>query len=130
MSRGAYLITQERKSHQKRWTRKHDKEEHWNGDLARAAAVYALPLDDRDQSVFGKPLCAYLWPWDWENDYRPDISSTLTGRVKELVKAGALIAAEIDRLLDAGGRKRKLATRPTSFHTRVTKKGYPMKLPK
>ena len=56
------------------------------GELARAGAFYALPLFYR-KDVRG------LWPWDWEH-YKP----TPETRVKELAKAGALIAAEIDRI--------------------------------
>lgn len=74
------------------WTPEHD-DEH-NGDLAKAAACYAAP-----QSVFwpreGEGLSAshpaLIWPWerDW---WKP------ADRRRELVKAGALIVAEIERL--------------------------------
>lgn len=62
-----------------------------SGELAAAAAAYALPAAQRapylDDS--GRPAC---WPWfgGWE--------PTPEDRVRELVKAGALIVAEIDRL--------------------------------
>ena len=67
------------------WTDEHD--DQWQDDeLARAAASYALPngcLDDR----------AYFWPWD-----EAEFKLSDHDRVRGLEKAGALIAAEIDRL--------------------------------
>jgi hypothetical protein len=54
--------------------------------LAMAAACYATPPTHRDQPM---PM---LWPWSGM-DWRPSAD-----RVRELAKAGALIAAEIDRL--------------------------------
>lgn len=60
------------------WTPAHD-DGHVAGDLAQAAAAYALNDED-------------LWPWEADGSWNP-------GDVKRrLVKAGALIAAEIDRL--------------------------------
>jgi len=57
--------------------------------MARAAASYATPAADR-RMEYGVPE---LWPWT------PDFwKPTPDDRVRELVKAGALIAAEIDRL--------------------------------
>ncbi len=58
-----------------------------SGQLARAAAVYALP----DRLRYG-----LSWPWP-PQFFKP----TPGDRVRELVKAGALMAAEIDRLLAA-----------------------------
>jgi hypothetical protein len=63
-----------------------------DGDLALAAVCYATnavgELDD------GNPLFEAWWPWD--NSYwKP----TPGDEIRQLVKAGALIAAEIDRLL-------------------------------
>ena len=64
-------------------------------EMALAAACYALP-DRAKQSFFmsSLPAVSYLWPWDrkW---WKP----TPDNRIRELEKAGALIAAEIDRLL-------------------------------
>lgn len=61
------------------WTPYHD-DEHGNGELARAAACYAL----------GKILNGY-WPWSprW---WKPK------DRRRDLIRAGALIVAEIERL--------------------------------
>ena len=62
--------------------------QHRRGQLAMAAAVYATPPGLRDQSIR-----RLLWPGnDWP--FKPS-----EDRVRELAKAGALIAAEIDRLL-------------------------------
>jgi len=69
------------------WTPEHD-DGHRSGDLARAAGVYAMPYNGSWK--------VYHWPWGPESfKYKPP---TTEGRIRELVKAGALIAAEIDRL--------------------------------
>lgn len=70
------------------WTPEHD-DGHADGEMAEAAACYALPPDLRQES----PKGPQFWPWDaqW---WKPSPND----RIRELVKAGALIAAEIDRL--------------------------------
>lgn len=60
-------------------------------ELARAAAVYAAPPGHNRESAIG------LWPWDAEF-YKPEADPTTEGRIRTLVKAGALIAAAIDSL--------------------------------
>jgi hypothetical protein len=72
------------------WTAEHD-DAHVDGDLAIAAACYAMPPGRRWRRDPGPPA---LWPWSpgW---WKP----TPSDRIRELAKAGALIAAEIDRLL-------------------------------
>lgn len=62
-------------------------------ELTLAAAWYALPEDYR--RFFDGNDCNF-WPFDWEW-WKPG-ANTREGRIQELVKAGALIAAEIDRL--------------------------------
>lgn len=57
-------------------------------ELALAAACYALPVDMRNGNM------PTFWPWD-EKYWKPSVGD----RVRDLEKAGALIAAEIDRLL-------------------------------
>ena len=42
----------------------------------------------------------HKWPWD-EKFFKPDTTYTYDGRIRELTKAGALICAEIDRLIRA-----------------------------
>jgi hypothetical protein len=70
------------------WTPEHD-DEHADGSLARAAARYAEQAgNDWSEST----IAPYGWPWD-DKWWKP------TGdAVRDLTKAGALIAAEIDRL--------------------------------
>ncbi len=67
------------------WTAEHD-DHHHLGQLLDAALFYL------DESV-----SAAEWPWDELPSSRGD------DRVADLTKAGALIAAEIDRLLRARG---------------------------
>lgn len=65
---------------------------HAHDEMAQAAAAYAWPSDlsTRDGRRVHRSL---LWPWHGDGSWKPG------DRVGELVKAGALIAAEIDRLL-------------------------------
>ena len=83
------LIAVERAAHISRegWTPEHD-DKHANGDLARAASVYALNAASPIYRTDGDP---WLWPWD-RSWFKP------TNRIRDLVKAGALIVAEIERL--------------------------------
>lgn len=72
-------------------------DKHVKGEMARAAAVYAMPPDYREIEAghFGvhdfTPPRPRFWPWSasW---WKP------TNRRRDLVKAGALIIAEIERL--------------------------------
>jgi len=65
-----------------------------SNQFALAAACYALPERTRNSLwMFDKPLIWHLWPWLMEY-WKP----TPDNRIQELTKAGALIAAEIDRL--------------------------------
>lgn len=66
------------------WTPEHD-DTHAQGELAEAAIAYASEGIER-------PLAVSYWPFEWAS-YRPS-----GNRVRNLVRAGALIAAEIDRL--------------------------------
>ncbi|XZE37043.1 hypothetical protein SH501x_002639 [Pirellulaceae bacterium SH501] len=66
-----------------------------NGELAMAAMVYATPPDRRLFDTFGIPQD---WPWSLDQ-WAPSPND----RIEELSKAGALIAAEIDRILRARG---------------------------
>jgi hypothetical protein len=87
---GVELIAEERKRQmeQEGWNTDHD-DDHYNEELAAAASCYARP-DERGDKGNGVPE---YWPWD-DKWWKP----TPKDRVRELVKAGALIAAEIDRL--------------------------------
>lgn len=70
-----------------------------NSELACAGAAYCVPPDQRE----GEKAVDFLdglWPWEIEwLKYSPD------DRIWELTRAGALIAAEIDRLQRAAARK-------------------------
>lgn len=62
------------------WTLEHDDQLGF-GEMSNAAAYYALSGDQHSS----------IWPWDWKWCKR-------TSRRRDLVKAGALIVAEIERL--------------------------------
>lgn len=98
MKTGVELIAEERQRQieVEGWTAEHD-DNHIYGDLARAAACYAMPHDDRrvDDTFVGIPI---LWPWA-ANWWKPSPEN----RIRELQKAGALIAAEIDRISASAG---------------------------
>lgn len=91
---GVELIAAERQRQidQEGWITEHD-DQYTDNQLARAAACYAMPESLRQQSIVGKPLWCFVWPWKikW-------FKRTPNDRIRELIKAGALIAAEIDRL--------------------------------
>lgn len=101
---GARLIAAERQRQMEGegWNARHD-DTHDQGELSRAAVCYALAPEIRNLNTLDrrfirrKPLVECLWPWAWRW-WKP----TPTDRVRELVKAGALIAAEIDRLERTG----------------------------
>lgn len=96
------------------WTPEHD-DEHGDGELALAAACYALPVHRRTKTVvadevfngraqagdvetypIGQSNVPEPWPWlgKW---WKPG------DRRGDLLKAGALIVAEIERLDRAAG---------------------------
>lgn len=81
---GIELITQERQRQieAKGWTPEHD-DRHKHGELYIAASCY-MCLDDFENAP-------ELWPWR-RAKWKPK------GRIDNLVRAGALVAAEIDRL--------------------------------
>jgi hypothetical protein len=96
---GVDLIAAERKRQIEKegWTPEHDSE-HQRGEMAIAAACYAVEstdaevrypyFDDGTDSENDRG-----WPWEvaWDKRKKHD-------RLKQLIIAGALIAAEIDRL--------------------------------
>lgn len=69
---------------------------HTNDELVLAAVQYALPEDRRSYNLTGDHV-PIDWPWE-DGAFKP----TPDDRVRELVKAGALLAAEIDRLIRGG----------------------------
>ncbi|HGP3252086.1 TPA: hypothetical protein ACLG0N_002044 [Pseudomonas aeruginosa] len=76
------------------WTPEHD-DEHDNGEMARAAACYALAGSSAPSDGTAALLVSLAWPWD-EQWWKPS-----TAR-RDLVKACALALAEIERLDRAG----------------------------
>lgn len=83
---GAELIAAERQRQidVEGWTPEHDAE-HDSHEMAAAAVAYAL-------TIHSMPVAKWWWPWDdewWKPSDDP---------IRNLVKAGALLAAEIDRL--------------------------------
>jgi len=93
---GVELIAEERERQisDEGWTHAHD-DEHDDEAMALAARCYACPPgiyerrfeDPRD----GTPPIGWPWASPW---WKPSPDD----RIRDLVKAGALIAAEIDRL--------------------------------
>jgi hypothetical protein len=85
---GVGLIASERKRQVEveKWSSEHD-DEHDKCELWRAARSYLVfaYAGERDDIPVG-------WPWD-EDDWNPSEDP-----IRNLVKAGALIAAEIDRV--------------------------------
>lgn len=69
------------------WTPEHD-DEHSDGSLARAAVCYAL-----SGAQFDRPSLSVLWPKSWSSGWLKP-----TNARRDLVKAAALILAEIERL--------------------------------
>ena len=72
------------------WTPEHD-DQHHNGSMARAAAAYAVHTSLSDEVYQSGHINPAFWPWA-EKWWKP------TNRRRDLVKAGALIIAEIERL--------------------------------
>lgn len=74
------------------WTTDHDRIHH-SGDLTAAACTYGLhAMRQIDEGAQTQAVLNGLWPWS-EKWWKPSPDP-----VRNLVKAGALIAAEIDRL--------------------------------
>jgi len=117
MKTGIELIAEERERQLRKegWSSEHD-DEHSDGSLALAALCYARPpetlrmitkLENEDISngrgdypVWGE--VPYQVPTDWPESWNaiwwnPGVEGE-PNRIRDLVKAGALIAAEIDRL--------------------------------
>lgn len=83
--RGAVAITVERlrQTEMKGWRSERD-DQYCSGQLVDAAICYALHVSD-------PAMIPSIWPWD-------DVHWKPRTRREDLIRAGALIAAEIDRL--------------------------------
>lgn len=96
-------IERQRQLEAEGWTPEHD-DKHNISEMACAAACYAM---GRKLIVFngylrgigfeGEPRLWKIWPWD-----QPDYWKPSNNPIRNLEKAGALIAAEIDRLTRKG----------------------------
>ena len=78
------------------WTDAHD-DEHSHGEMARAAAAYAVSDRMREPGSDGDRYTTSLWPWSllWPWDmkwWKPK------DRRRDLIRAAALIVAEIERI--------------------------------
>lgn len=134
MTEGISLIAAERARQLtvEKWTPDHD-DEHDKDQLALAAACYCIPVCTRGEIADNEhtrnlyTLFQRLWPWNikwWKpsrgirhGDAIANEVSEITARIRDLEKAGALVAAEIDRLcrirvgtilertMDPGGRR-------------------------
>jgi len=98
MKTGIELITEERQRQisQEGWTPEND-DKYEHGQLAAAAVTYTdthLIRHTYKEEKAGEMIADLMmdrWPWD-EEWFKP------TSSIRDLTKAGALIAAEIDRL--------------------------------
>jgi hypothetical protein len=91
------LVERLRQINSEGWSEEHD-DEHREGELAMAAACYATwpkELAFRvSDAMDGTPGYERLWPWDREWDKREKHDQK-----KRLAIAGALIVAELERLM-------------------------------
>jgi hypothetical protein len=87
------LAERERQIKQEGWTVEHDDQQHDAGDLCASGAAYALNaaclLHPHNGTSMDEPPDFWLFSKDW---WKP------TTARRDLVKAGALIIAEIERL--------------------------------
>jgi hypothetical protein len=98
---GADMITAERERQiaVEGWSAEHD-DRHADGQMALAAVCYAAPCPIYVKTDIDDGFHFHdAWPWDLEWDKRHKHT-----RLRQLAIAGALIAAEIDRLLRAAPR--------------------------
>lgn len=91
MSTGIHSITLERirQIEEEGWDDEND-DQHTDGSLVAAAIAYAMPNVSPDRVSLPRHV---FWPLSWDPKwFKPK------NRRADLVRAGALIAAEIDRL--------------------------------
>jgi len=98
---GISLFAEERfrQKVQEGFSAEHD-DRHGHGELAMAAQAYidtarkaTAAAKENPAGDFWKSSPPAAWPWHWE-DWKPS-----SDPLRNLVKAGALLAAEVDRLL-------------------------------
>ena len=81
---------------EERYTEEHD-DEHIRGEIATAAACYALTSQGGKEGTIQAML---MWPWEMDA-FKPTRSE------RDLIKAGALILAELERIERAKEREEK-----------------------
>lgn len=79
----------ERQKNVEGWTDHHDNQ-HKDGETAIAAGMYAIHTAAVSPGVV-ETLLKRVWPWDWKW-WKPKDAE------RDLVRAGALIVAELERL--------------------------------
>lgn len=101
---GVQLIARERlrQINDLHYTESHDSTVYGTmpGQLQMAASCYAIfagSSPDMRDAIRRATVKPTHWPWSPES-WKPSAGNTHADRIRELVKAGALIAAEIDRL--------------------------------
>jgi hypothetical protein len=92
------LVERCRQIEQEGWTPEHD-DKHSSCEMAAAAACYAVCNSEQHLREF-KVMDAVIWPWP-SHWWKP------TTYRRNLVKAGALILAEIERLDRANAQEPK-----------------------
>lgn len=97
MKTGTQLISEERERQitKEDWRAEHD-DAHVEAELAAAAVCYAEnAIVTNNTTMFDTRFMGVPKRWPWEKEsWKP----SYTDPIRDLVKAGALIAAEIDRL--------------------------------
>jgi len=90
---GDVLLERERQINKEGWSIQHD-DTHIRGEMASAAACYAVPSRHRLEAFKA------FWPSSWsELWWKPaGPHSDLSARRRDLVKAAALIVAEMERI--------------------------------
>lgn len=83
------IAERERQKAVEGWTPEHD-DTHSDGEMAKAAACYALNAGRAPEYRDNSFIRSY-WPWDWKW-WKPK------DRRRDLVRAAALIVAEIERM--------------------------------
>lgn len=110
MKNAIQLVEEERQRQisQEGWTPEHD-DTHKDGSLARAACAYAWPIGGSIFSERGLTITMerqWFWPWPIEqfkgrHGFEAELQTKEqreSSRLRDLVKAGALVVAEIERL--------------------------------
>ena len=95
MKTGSELISEERKRQIEKegWTEEHDSG-HQGDEILHAAICYAVNVADPYNPISTTYSTSFSMTWPWaDKGWKPTKGDT----VRDLVKAGALIAAEIDR---------------------------------